>query len=371
MAPEQITTNKVNGQADQFSLAVIAYQMLSGHRPFVADSDPGLIFKIVSAEPQPLHECDRSFPPGASEVLQKALAKDPNQRFATCAEFVRHLSDALDGRTTPLTPPGPGPRPPRPWAPDWAIALGAVALLIVIVLVVSGVFERRAQRPAEGADAAAPPAAGSGQYAGDLQVNSRDGLKYVWIPPGTFAMGCSPGDNECYGDEKPARQVALPKGFWLGQTDVTQAAYRRVTGSDPSCFKGDNLPVEQVTWDEARSYCQVIGGRLPTEAEWEYAARAGSPAARYGTLDDVAWYAANSGEKTHEVGQKRANAFGLYDMLGNVWQWTEAWYREGGPERALRGGSFVYNPRGVRVSTRIGGEPGSRGSPVGFRCVWE
>jgi formylglycine-generating enzyme required for sulfatase activity len=139
-----------------------------------------------------------------------------------------------------------------------------------------------------------------------------------------------------------------------------------------------------VTWNEAQAYCQTIGGRLPTEAEWEYAARAGSTAARYGNLDDIAWYSGNSGSKTHEVGKKQANAFGLYDMLGNVWQWMADWYGDyqsgaqndpsgspSGQVRALRGGSWGNSQRGVRVSGRLRGEPGYRNTYIGLRCVGE
>jgi len=306
MAPEQMQTARVNGRADQFSLAVMAYQMLGGRMPFIADNLPGLTYKILNEEAQPLHELDRSFSPRTSDVLKKGMAKDPEQRFATCVAFIRGLSDST-----------------------------------------------------------------LGPKVGDFKVNPRDGLKYMWIPPGTFMMGCSPGDNQCYADEEPAHEVTISRAFWLGQTDVTQAAFQRVMNSNPSAFKGDNLPVEQVTWDEAQGYCQKIGGRLPTEAEWEYAARAGSPAARYGNLDDIAWYSGNSGGKTHEVGQKQANAFGLFDMLGNVWQWTADWYDAGHTMRALRGGSWLYNPRGVRVSYRSRLGPGYRFSDIGFRCVGE
>jgi formylglycine-generating enzyme required for sulfatase activity len=156
--------------------------------------------------------------------------------------------------------------------------------------------------------------------AGTKKVNPKDGLTYVWIPPGKFHMGCSPGDAACGDDEKPAHEVTISKGFWLGQTSVTQRAYRLVAGQDPSAHKGDNLPVEHVDWNEAKAYCAAIGGRLPTEAEWEYAARAGSTGARYDNLDEIAWHTQNSGGQSHEVGQKLPNAFGLYDMLGNAWQ---------------------------------------------------
>jgi formylglycine-generating enzyme required for sulfatase activity len=113
----------------------------------------------------------------------------------------------------------------------------------------------------------------------------------------------------------------MQAGFWVGQTPVTQAAYEKLVGTNPSYFKGSNLPVENVSWTEAESYCKAAGMRLPTEAQWEYAARAGTTGSRYGNLDEIASYGGNSGKQTHPVGTKAPNAWKLYDMLGNVWQW--------------------------------------------------
>jgi formylglycine-generating enzyme required for sulfatase activity len=228
---------------------------------------------------------------------------------------------------------------------------------------------------------------------GTVQENPKDGLKYVWIPPGTFMMGCSPGDNKCYDDEKPPHQVAITKGFWMGQTEVTVAAYKRFAAAtgrrmpDAPSFNGgwanDNMPIVNVTWDEARQYCTWAGGRLPTEAEWEYAARAGSTKARYGLIDEIAWYDKNSSGETHEVAQKRANGFGLYDVLGNVREWVNDWYRkyaasperdprgpDSGQGRVLRYGSWDDSPVNVRVTNRVGNLGGGSNS-FGFRCGGE
>jgi formylglycine-generating enzyme required for sulfatase activity len=219
--------------------------------------------------------------------------------------------------------------------------------------------------------------------AGPKMVNPTDGLPYVWAPPGKFMMGCSPGDAACFNDEKPAHEVTITKGFWMGQTEVTQEAYERVRGNNPSRFKGARLPVEMVSWFDAQSHCQAVGMRLPTEAEWEYAARGGSTGGRYGDVYRVAWYLDNSGRETHEVGGKQPNAWGSYDMLGNVWEWVADWYADtypagsqrdpGGPAsgalRVLRGGSVDETLPYVRASFRGAATPESSSSTVGFRCA--
>jgi formylglycine-generating enzyme required for sulfatase activity len=217
---------------------------------------------------------------------------------------------------------------------------------------------------------------------GDSKVNPKDGLKYLWIPPGTFNAGCSPGDTDCFEDEYPSRKTTLTRGFWLSQTEVTQAAFRNIMGYNPSVLEGDDLPVDSVSWVEADAYCKEIGGRLPSEAEWEWAARGGTTGARYGNLDDIAWYWNNANFTTHPVGKKKPNAFGLYDMLGNVVEWTYTWYwvqlnqeniNPTGPSTAeyksLRGGGWWDDPELIRVSYRRRFETTDEDYNIGFRCA--
>ena len=197
-------------------------------------------------------------------------------------------------------------------------------------------------------------------------------------------MGCSPGDNEFLDREKPAHQVEITKGFWMGETPVTQEAWERVTGSRPSVLRDPLLPVVKVNWEEAGRYCRAIGMRLPTEAEWEYAARANNPTARYGELDDIAWNRGNSGDQAHAVKGKLPNAWGLYDTLGNVEEWVADWYDEScyqwseardptgpkkGTDKVVRRGSWGDNAPHIRVSDRDSYEPTRRTNYIGFRCT--
>jgi formylglycine-generating enzyme required for sulfatase activity len=199
------------------------------------------------------------------------------------------------------------------------------------------------------------------------KVNPKDGLTYIWIAPGTFAMGCSAGDRECFDWEPAPHKVTIARGFWIGRTEVTQAAYQRVIGTNPSLYKGANLPVEQVGWNDARAYCQAVGMRLPTEAEWEYAARGGSPAPQYGAIASIAWFDPNSEDKTHPVATKAPNGYGLYDTLGNVWEWVEDSYNE--ERKLLRGGAFINLSRDLRVSNKLWATPDTRHRDIGIRCA--
>jgi formylglycine-generating enzyme required for sulfatase activity len=187
--------------------------------------------------------------------------------------------------------------------------------------------------------------------------------------------------------------VRITKGFEMGKYEVTQAQWEAVMGSNPSEFKGADRPVEQVSWEDAQQFLSRLNARgdgyryrLPTEAEWEYAARAGTTGKYYGELDEIAWYKGNFGGQTHPVGQKKPNAWGLHDMLGNVWEWCWDWYDvnyygnspeadprgpASGQALSLRGGSWGNFPRYLRVSVRISGGPLNRNNYFGFRCVRE
>jgi formylglycine-generating enzyme required for sulfatase activity len=157
------------------------------------------------------------------------------------------------------------------------------------------------------------------------------GMEFVKIAPGEFMMGCSTGDSDCQGDEKPVHRVQITKAFEIGKYEVTQAQWQAVMGSNPSTIKGEDHPVETISKEEAQDFLAKLTARndgyhyrLPTEAEWEYAARAGESTPV--SLDEVAWYAANSDDQSHPVGQKKPNAWGLYDTLGNVREWVSDQY---------------------------------------------
>ncbi len=162
------------------------------------------------------------------------------------------------------------------------------------------------------------------------QTTGPYGIEFVQIQPGEFAMGCSPGDDGCAAGESPAHRVRITRGFQMGRQEVTQTQWESVMGSNPSYFREAARPVESVSWDDVQEFLRRLNARndgfryrLPTEAEWEYAARAGTTDKYAGarSLADVAWDYSTSGGETHPAGQKQPNAWGLYDMLGNVYEW--------------------------------------------------
>ena len=276
-----------------------------------------------------------------------------------------------------------------PQTARWAVESWALALGIIKEPISSGVAPPVTFEPALGqVPAGSPPVAGLNT----IISKAVPSLKLVQIPAGEFWMGASDNDSEAQPDERPQHLVRITKPFYMATTPVTQRQWKAVMKTNNSHFRDDDRPVADVSWDDAKEFCKRLsaleglpvakGYRLPTEAEWEYAARGGTTGARYGDLDSVAWFGSNSGSNTHPVGQKSPNAYGLYDMLGNVWEWCEDWYDKDWysrmPEqnplnnnssqyRVVHGGSWGNIAGSVRASYRYWFYPDGRHISVGFR----
>jgi len=432
MSPEQIRGEDATARSDQFSLAVVAWMMLTGSKPFDAEHLATLVSAILTKEPQ------RSGLLGGEpdRVLRRALEKDPGRRFASCSAFVEALQKACRE--------APAAVAKRRFA--WVAGALAASLAVAAGLTVYSLRPKRPlvapapkaitapptvlpARPSDPPKVSpkippVPPKSDRPPVRGTVRINPVDGLPYVWIPAGSFEMGCSVGDRDCEGDERPAHAVAISDGFWIGQTETTVKAYQRfVRASGRSMppepeFSGrllnsgwadESQPMVGLRWEEAKEYCEWAGLGLPTEAEWEYAARGGDSRPRYGLPDAIAWFADNSGRARldsselwrndqahyverlkqnengpHRAGEKEANAFGLRDTLGNVWEWVNDWYdREyyahspdrdptgpaNGVWRVLRGGSWYNGPRFARVSRRRPTTPATHQVYDGVRCA--
>ena len=219
-------------------------------------------------------------------------------------------------------------------------------------------------------------------------------LEMIAVNSGTLTIGCTPEQGtDCRDSEKPAHRVNV-SDFFIGKYEVTQAQWKAVMGQNPSSRKGDNLPVEGVSWNDIQEFIRklnVMTGkqyRLPTEAEWEFASRGGIQSKNYkysgsNTANDVAWIEINSAKTTHPVGTKSPNELGIYDMSGNVMEWCSDWLGQytdigkvnpkgagAGTHRVGRGGSWSSAERIVRVSARSGNNPDSRASNLGFRLAY-
>lgn len=231
-----------------------------------------------------------------------------------------------------------------------------------------------------------------------LRESDPTGAAMILLPPATFQRGCVLGDASCFADEQPRQQVTLTRGFFIHATEVTVGAFRAFAAAtgrkmvEVPSWANDTHPVVNVTWEDAQAYCRWIGGLLPSEAEWEYAARGGVAGQRYPWGDEIdqdrANYDGTGGldvfAKSAPVGSFPANGFGLYDTAGNVWEWCADWYAERaysgdaatdprgpteGVRRVVRGGSWTSDPGRLRSSYRFSLEPATESLSVGFRCV--
>jgi formylglycine-generating enzyme required for sulfatase activity len=272
---------------------------------------------------------------------------------------------------------------------------------------VSGGGQRlRAANPKR-SQASRAEASGGLPIPGQAYVVPSCGIKLNWVAPGHFKMGSPVSEAGRSDDEGPQTLVTISRGFWLGIFPVTQEEWRSLATNvdslkvEPSFFLGTNLPVEEVSWNDCQAWLRELNAteesehrlprnlqyRLPTEAEWEFACRAGtSTRFSFGdadaTLEEHAWYSANSVAQTHSVGQKKANAWGFYDMHGNVWEWCQDRYGPLpggsaidptgpvlGPKRVLRGGSWGVSAGRCRSAYRVWNDPDYRDFTLGFRVA--
>ncbi len=380
MAPEQAQGRRVDRRADQFSLAIVAHELLAGALPYPSRQAVGVLAPAPYA----------SLGTRAQDVFRAALSRLPESRYGGCREFVAALEWSLTpAAQIPASPQNAPTRRRLRWRrpPRAALAAG----LALILLAAAGLILARWR------EVKSPI------------TNGKDNLEYVWIPPGQFQMGCVPNDPDCDTDERPRHSVTLSRGFWLGRTDVTVGAFdgfiMAAGGKMPEAppfnpnWRDKDHPIVNVSWDEAEAFCEWAGGRLPTEAEWEYAARAGRDGTRYPWGDAIEHANANYGTDdgrghpipapgspaaTSRAGSYPANDWGLADMAGNVTQWVKDWYSPAyyndgvsadprgpatGRVRVFRGGCWAAYARALRSSNRLGATPDVRQAFIGFRCA--
>ncbi len=305
---------------------------------------------------------------GAAYVLIAEVTPYSGGKLMILANLVNVESGEIENSTPPVTSDM-----------DDASMTEACKKIAQILLNVSGAPSPTSPQP--------PYTAGNSSFT----VNGVS-FKMVPVKGGTFTMGGTyEQSGDTYDDEKPTHSVTL-SDYCIGETEVTQALWTAVMGSNPSGFKGDNLPVENVSWYDVEEFLTKLNQktgrffRLPTEAEWEYAARGGNKSQNYkysgsNNVDFVAWYGNTNGH-THEVRTKQPNELGIYDMSGNVWEWCADWYGNygsysqtnptgpsSGSDRVLRGGSWSSSAGDCRVSNRDDSAPGDRDGDYGFRLV--
>ncbi|HNR95697.1 MAG TPA: bifunctional serine/threonine-protein kinase/formylglycine-generating enzyme family protein [Anaerolineae bacterium] len=378
MAPEQFdpSLGEICRQTDLYALGIVVYEMLSGHPPFEGISTQ-VMHGHVSRQPPRLEDMT----PAISNLLDRALAKKPTDRFSSAAELVDALRQSgreatllTEQEHTSLSPGGQGKGDGR-----------------------------REDTSREQPTPEAP--------AGAIKVLGSSGITLVYAPGGGFLLGSADGDVLAAPDEKP-RHSARVQGFWMGSTPVTNAQYRHFIEAkgydsreywseegwqwkqdmdasapkywDSPLWNSDACPVVGVSWYEAEAFARWAGGRLPTEAEWEYAARGGPLTKGLGysgsdNASDVAWYGENSSGHTSPVALKKANELGLCDMSGNVWEWVQDEYgpypdrgssqSPQGGQRVLRGGSWFCPATMVRCACRSKSSPETRYDDIGFRVA--
>jgi formylglycine-generating enzyme required for sulfatase activity len=343
MAPEQVAQKPVDPRTDIYSFGLTLFEMLTGRPAFDGDTMLAVAMKQLHADPPSPRQLQPAIPVEVEQLILKCLQKDPLRRYRSMADIAEDLRKIV------------------------GLPSGSTASF------------RAPESRAEGPHVVQP---------GEVQVNPRDGQNFAWIPPGDFFRGGSPKDPEASISETPRHPVTITGGFWIGQTPVTIGAYKRFAAETKTAMPtdlmpawNDQCPIVGVNWNQAAAYCKWAGGRLLTDAEWEYAARAGYQGPRYGDPNRIAWFRV-SPPGPRPVRGKDPNAWGLYDTLGNVWEWCADWFSEyqaepltdpkgppAGEFKIIRGGSWDDHPRVARLSVRSWQGPEYRGQSCGFRCA--
>lgn len=393
MAPEQIRGEAVDGRADQFSLGIVAYQLFTGKMPFEADTWIALSYKIIHNDPPQVTGENSSVTASMQSTLERAIAKSPADRFPSCSAFVDALSSGapITAKTKIVADAVTDPVAPRR---NPFFLIPAAGLLVVgiywmylrpAIPLPPPKLEKTAAMPEPVSPRSEPvqtPAAVSTAVPSP-EPNSQP-FPFVSIPAGHFFMG---SDTDDVG-ERPRHQVQLTQPFQMAATETTEAQWNKIMGLKPIESK---LPKVNVSWFDTQAFIGKLNQRndgfryrLPTEAEWEYSARAKDPNDRPRNPDEVSWYNANSGQHRHEVGLLMPNAFGLFDMLGNVHEWTNDWFDESyyadspkvnptgaktGTMRLSRGGSYETRGMQLAVIWRYADPPNQKTDEIGFRVV--
>jgi formylglycine-generating enzyme required for sulfatase activity len=386
-APEQITGHGTVPTSDIYSVGATLYHLLSGQEP--VDATTRAITKVSGEDPmRPLYEIEQTIPQPLSELVSKAMELDVRKRFLSIGEMRVQFKKVTQ----------------ELWATHGVKLKGMIYSPKINVSTKTLEDKKTASNKTS-----------------NIKIKSlftsNLGLELVLIPSGSFLMGTENSGS----DERPVHEVKISQSFYLSQYLITQGQWEEIMGNNPSYFKGDKrLPIERVSWIDVQEFIKRMNSlgdgtyRLPTEAEWEYAARAGSKEDFAGDLSELGWYANNSGDviidaskiykdanltlderykrllaircRTHIVGSKKPNKWKLYDMHGNVSEWCEDWYdgdyykvspavNPKGPAvgsfRVVRGGSWFSLAEDCRSADRSRFLPTNRSSIVGFRLVRE